>query len=395
MTHSDHKKYYTSFLKGHEGQLHFAAHSHHFWPDVTRKAHLDYWDDCALLSDQKWEKIFGTVIPKAQEHIAHLLGLKDSSQIVFAPNTHELLSRILSLFIGRSELKILTTSSEFHSWRRQIQRLQELPGVQVESLSTGDFFKNRRSLIEGLKKSLTKKPDLFFISQVFFDSGLALTDAELIELQEATDKTTLMIVDGYHGFGAIPTNLSKLEGKIFYLGGGYKYAQAGEGVGFMVVPKGDWRPAYTGWFAEYGKLSHPTGKEVGYTQDGMAFFGATQDPSGLYRFNATWDLFKDENLTLNKIHEHVISLQKYFIENLPKSFLERFSLNPLFTSDLSWHGHFLTLEAESLHSANEAYESLKGLKIITDLRGKRLRFGFGLYQSQGDIQEMIKRINTF
>jgi hypothetical protein len=55
----------------------------------------------------------------------------------------------------------------------------------------------------------------------------------------------------------------------------------------------------------------------------------------------------------------------------------------------------LTLEAESLHSANEAYESLKGLKIITDLRGKRLRFGFGLYQSQADIQEMIKRINTF
>jgi hypothetical protein len=37
--------------------LHFAAHSHHFWPDVSREAQLEYWDDCAKLSDEKWEKV--------------------------------------------------------------------------------------------------------------------------------------------------------------------------------------------------------------------------------------------------------------------------------------------------------------------------------------------------
>jgi hypothetical protein len=51
------KTLYQRFLDGHKGKLHFAAHSHHFWPDVTREAQLAYWDDCARLSDEKWDKI--------------------------------------------------------------------------------------------------------------------------------------------------------------------------------------------------------------------------------------------------------------------------------------------------------------------------------------------------
>jgi selenocysteine lyase/cysteine desulfurase len=395
MTHLDHKKYYSYFLKGHKGQDHFAAHSHHFWPDVTREAQLNYWDDCSILSDKKWDKIFGEVIPKAQTHIANILNLKNPNQIVFAPNTHELLSRILSLFLGKKELHILTTSSEFHSWRRQIQRLTELSGVHVQTLSTSGFLEDRRLLIDEIKNALKNNPDLFFVSQVFFDSGLAFTDAELIELQEACSKETIMVIDGYHGFGAIPTDLSKLEGKIFYLSGGYKYAQAGEGVGFMIVPQGDWRPAYTGWFAEYGELSKPPGTLVGYTNDALAFMGATQDPSGLYRFNATWDLFDSENLTINKIHEYIVSLQKDFIKWIPEAFLHKYSLKPLFSKDLSWHGHFLTFEAPSLSEATKAHEFLKGLNIIIDLRGQRLRFGFGLYQSREDVQRIATKLKEF
>jgi len=392
MTHLDHKKYYSYFLKGHEGQDHFAAHSHHFWPDVTREAQLNYWDDCSILSDKKWEKIFGEVIPKAQNHIAQILKLKNPNQIVFAPNTHELLSRILSLFLGKKELNILTTSSEFHSWRRQIQRLTELSGVHVQTLSTSEFLENRRSLIDEIKNALQNTPDLFFVSQVFFDSGLAFTDAELLELHESCSKDTIMVIDGYHGFGALPTDLSKLEGKIFYLGGGYKYAQAGEGVGFMVVPHGDWRPAYTGWFAEYGELSKPPGTQVGYTKDALAFMGATQDPSGLYRFNASWDLFIHEHLTINKIHEYIVSLQKDFIFQIPDAFLEKYSLTPLFSKELHWHGHFLTFEAPSLKVATEAYQFLKDLNIIIDLRGQRLRFGFGLYHSHGDVERITTKL---
>jgi len=385
MTHSDHKHLYSRFLKGHEGKLHFAAHSHHFWPDVTREAQLEYWDDCAITSDEKWDKIFSKVIPNAQAHIAEILNLKSKEQIVFAPNTHELTTRLLSLFLGKTSLSILTTTSEFHSWRRQILRLSELPEIKLDMVSADTFLANRRELIDNLKLKLKNSPDIFYVSQVFFDSGLAFTDDELLELTQSSSSETIIVIDGYHGFAAIPTNLAKLEGRVFYLSGGYKYAQAGEGVGFMVVPKGDWRPAYTGWFAEYSTLTQPREAKVGYAQDGMAFMGATQDPSGFYRFNAAWDLLKAESLSIRAIHKYVNNLQTFFLKNMPQEFLKTQALTPLYNPGLEWHGHFLTFESLTEPQARETQQKLKNKGILIDRRGRRLRFGFGLYHNENDI----------
>lgn len=392
MTLSGHKKFFSRFLSQHEGKLHFAAHSHHFWPDVSREAHLAYWDDCARLSDEKWGKVFGEVIPKAQKHIAKMLNLKYPEQIVFAPNTHELNTRILSLFLGKNGLKVLTTSSEFHSWKRQLSRIDELENVQVELIPTKTFLSAPDEFIQSVCEKLKSKPDLLFLSQVFFDSGLALSEEHLSKIISEAHKETIIVVDGYHGFAAIPTDLSKFEGRIFYLGGGYKYAMAGEGVGFLVVPKGDWRPAYTGWFAEYGELTKPAGKTVGYTKDGMAFFGATQDPSGLYRFNAIWDFWAAENITVSHIHEHVLSLQKAFLKLVPPSLFESRNLRPLFNPELKFHGHFLTFEASDEESAKTFENHLKSRQILIDRRGSRLRFGFGLYQDMGDLEAMTIRL---
>lgn len=388
----DLKGLYSKFLENHGDQLHFSAHSHHFWPDVTRDAHMEYWDDCSMTSDRKWEKIYSEVIPTAQYHIARLLNLKDPEQIAFAPNTHELTSRLLSLFLGKPSLKVLTSTSEFHSWRRQLTRLTELPQVEVTSVSSENFLSKRRDFIDHLKTELTHRPDIFFISQVFFDSGLALTDDELVELADATHADTLMVVDGYHGFAALPTDLSRLEGKVFYLGGGYKYAQAGEGVGFMVIPKGDWRPAYTGWFAEFADLSTPAGAKVGYANNWMAFMGATQDMSGLYRFNSVWGLFEHNGLKVSLIHEHVRTLQEAFLEKLDPGFVKLWQLTPFIPSNLSWHGHFLTFEAATTQLAEKCQEGLEKAGILIDRRGKRLRFGFGLYHDLEDIQELTGRL---
>jgi selenocysteine lyase/cysteine desulfurase len=382
------KTLYQRFLDGHQGKLHFAAHSHHFWPDVTREAQLAYWDDCAILSDEKWNKIFGEVIPQTQKYMAKILNLKDHEQIALAPNTHELSARLLSLFLGRSEIKILTTSSEFHSWRRQFLRLSELKQVKVHEVSTQDLLSNKTHFLAEIKNQLSKNYDLIFLSQVFFDSGLALTDEELADLIKEAPSKTLFVLDGYHGFGALPTNLAAVEGKIFYLGGGYKYAQAGEGVGFMVIPKGDWRPSYTGWFAEYGNLSRPPGSQVGYTQDAMAFMGATQDPSGFYRFNATWKLFNDLGLDVAQIHQYVRDLQLHFLAHLPKSFIENNQLSPMYHPSLTYHGHFLTFESPNAEEAMKLHEKLKEAKVLIDRRGARLRFGFGLYQDKSDVEAL-------
>src|SRR5690606_23672150 len=138
MIHSDLKKHYSRFLEGHGTSLHLAAHSHHFWPDVTREAQIEYWDDCAKASDEKWNKIFSEIIPKTQKHIAKILNLKDEQQIAFAPNTHELTSRLLSLFLGKSSLSVLTSTSECHSQKRQILRLKVQPAVS--SITSSAYY---------------------------------------------------------------------------------------------------------------------------------------------------------------------------------------------------------------------------------------------------------------
>jgi selenocysteine lyase/cysteine desulfurase len=393
MTLSNPKQYYSRFLKGHEGKLHFAAHSHHFWPDVSRDGHMAYWDDCAAHSDDKWSKIFSETIPKTQKHIAKILNLKDHEQIVLAPNTHELSTRLLSLFLGKKDLKILTTTNEFHSWRRQFLRLSEIPEIKIEQVDSTQFPIDRTAFLNQMKSELSKNYDVVFLSQVFFDSGTALTDEEIKSLVDATPTTTLFVLDGYHGFAAIPCDLSKLEGRIFYLGGGYKYAQGGEGIGFMVVPKGNWRPAYTGWYADQAHLSKTQSSQIAYADNGMAFMGATQDPSGFYRFNAVWDLFETLNIDVQGIHQYVLGLQKVFLKNLPKTLIQIWSLKPLFDQNLPWHGHFLTFEASSVEAAEKFQQTLILNHIIIDRRGTRLRFGFGLYQNEADVIELSSRLN--
>ena len=52
---------FSHFLGAEPGRLHFAAHSHHPWPDATRAAQLEAWDTAAGLPDGKWDLVLGPV----------------------------------------------------------------------------------------------------------------------------------------------------------------------------------------------------------------------------------------------------------------------------------------------------------------------------------------------
>jgi len=83
-------------LEAAPGRLHFAAHSHHLWPDVSFEGHQQAWLDAARFADDKWDHVFGTVWPTAQRHVASELNLSSAESIVFAPDTHEFVLRLLS-----------------------------------------------------------------------------------------------------------------------------------------------------------------------------------------------------------------------------------------------------------------------------------------------------------
>lgn len=374
------KKYYELFLKANQGIQHYASHSHHYWPDVTRQAMLDYWDDSAKYVDDKWNYFFQNKIPNVQKQIAQILNLTYPEQIVFAPNTHEFVLRILSCFKPGKKIKILTTDSEFYSFDRQINRLLEDKLIEVVKIPTQPFevFENR------FKEHLRAESwDLVFVSQVFFNSGYALSELNEI-VEKVNDPQTIVVIDGYHGFMALPTDLKAIENRIFYIAGSYKYAQGGEGACFMSVPKNSQlRPMNTGWFAGFSDLNSFS-KGVSYNKDGNRFAGSTMDYSALYRLEASLQLFSEAGITVQKIHEHVQRLQLNFLNDIASWDNIKFNglLNEknLLIHDKSNHGHFLTFEMSTVKMTKSLHDDFNRAGIRTDYRGNRWRFGFGLYQ---------------
>lgn len=378
------KRRYARFLAA--GRLHFAAHSHHLWPDVTRKAVLACWDDAARLWDDKWEHVLGQVLTEAQAHIARTLGLGRPTTIAFAPNTHEFLNRILSCFAGPGPVRVLSTDGEFHSFRRQSRRLAEAGVLDLDLVATEPFA----SFEDRFEAALAGRAfDLVYVSHVFFDSGFAVKD--LSRLCRAAPPETLVVIDGYHGFMALPTDLGPIEGRAFYLAGGYKYAMSGEGVCFLHVPAGcRLRPLNTGWFADFGALEEAPADGVAYAADGFRFMGATFDPTGLYRLNAVMRLLRQLGIEVADIHAHVLALQDTFLAALDRFEHPVFNARTLISErDQATRGHFLTFRHDG---AAQASRALARRNVVTDVRGDRIRLGFGAYHDGGDVRTLIERI---
>ncbi|HJW40111.1 MAG TPA: aminotransferase class V-fold PLP-dependent enzyme, partial [Rhizomicrobium sp.] len=358
--------------------LHVAAHSHHPWPDVTYDAQIAAWEDAARLLDHKWDHVFAATIPAAQTHIARQLALPDPATIAFAPNTHSLVLRILSCLPRDRPLCVLTTGSEFMSFARQFARLEEDGAVRVTRVTTEPF-----DTFEDRFAAEAQKPgwDLVFFSQVFFDSGFAVRDlAHLVGA--VADKSTFVVIDGYHGFMAVPTDLSAVADRAFYVAGGYKYAMAGEGACFLHAPLGYGpRPRDTGWYAGFAALEAGT-DSVPYASDGSRFLGATFDVSAIYRFNAVQDWLRAEGLTVQAMLAHVRHIEDLFLWEVRSPNVSRLTL---VVPEAARRGRFLAFRTPK---AGEIIERLAAHNIIADHRGDRLRIGFGIYHTEKDAKRL-------
>ena len=374
------KRLFSRTLGADSGRLHFAAHSHHLWPDASYDGQVGAWEDAARLADRKWDRVMGEVYPEAQREVAAELGTGMPEAIAFAPNTHELLVRLFAALPGGWPISVLTSDGEFHSARRQLARWEEAGAANVDRVSTEPFdtFPDRF-----LAAARAGDHRLIFVSQVMFGSGRIFDRIdELTALAKLEGRW--VVIDGYHAFMAIDRPISQSAAQsAFYLGGGYKYAMAGEGCGFMHVPPGfGERPRSTGWFAEFEDLSLPPG-QVGYAKDAGRFLGATFDPSALYRFTAIRRMLAENDLTTAAISAHTNALQQHLLGRLAATPLaEAELLNPLSDGP---HARFLAFRHRN---AQSWYEQLKARNVITDVRGDVLRIGFGIYQDATDVDRL-------
>jgi selenocysteine lyase/cysteine desulfurase len=367
--------------------LHFAAHSHHPWLDVTLAAQTECWNDAAALLDRKWEKIFGQIVPEAKTHVARVLNLPGPETLVFGENTHEFLLRILSCLPQGRAFRILTTDGEFHSFTRQIARLEEagcasVTRIETEPLATfaGRFAAAARNGVH----------EFIYFSQVFFNSGFWIEDLNAI-VRAVPSPETLVAIDGYHGFMAVPTDLSAIADRAFYLAGGYKYAMAGEGAVFMHCPPGAApRPVNTGWYAEFAHLADRKPGTIGYACNAERFAGATFDPVGIYRLNAVMRWITLEGLSVGKMLGHAHKLQDRLVSALKAG--THCVTGPNLVVPLSERrGRFLTFRTDR---ANTIQQNLEAKDILTDARGDRLRIGFGVYHDEGDVDRLAHALDS-
>jgi len=364
-------------------RLHFAAHSHHLWPDASFEGQIRAWDEANRFADRKWDLVFGEVVPEAQKHIAAELSLPDPDTVVFASNTHDFLIRLFS-GVETKPVRILTTDGEFHAFRRQAERWEEAGEAVVTRVPLAPFKTFNDRFVAAAQVG---GHDLIVVSQVFFKTGQAFDRiADLAAL--ADPEGPWVVIDGYHGFMATPTDLSAVADRIFYVAGGYKYAMSGEGAGFLHAPPGFCpRPVITGWFAEFGDLEGPPGGVL-YRTDGGRFWGATSDFTALYRFNGVRRMLDGAGLTTAEVSAHALTLQTRFSQALKAGECgvlgEAEVLNPV-VGDAP-RARFLALKHPD---AQDWRARLLEAGVITDVRDDTIRFGFGLYQDAADVERLI------
>ncbi|MGH8916687.1 MAG: hypothetical protein ACRDZM_19505, partial [Acidimicrobiia bacterium] len=202
---------FSRFLRAVPGRLHFAAHSHHPWPDVSYEAHQRAWLEAAEMMDDKWDHIFGHVIPSARARVANVIGVADPATLTFGPNTHSLLVRLFSCL--DPPVRVLSTDAEFHSFNRQSRRWEEAGLAIVDRVPTEPFDTFNERFI---REARAGAHDLIYLSQVFSDSGFVVSDLDQI-VSSVPENRTFIVIDGYHAFMARPVHLGAIQDRVFYL----------------------------------------------------------------------------------------------------------------------------------------------------------------------------------
>jgi kynureninase len=362
-------------------RLLLTGHSHQAWPDCGFEGQTRAWLDAARYVDDKWEQAFAQA-ERVRQGFARLLGDATGS-LALGANTHELVVRLLSAMPLRTRPRLVTTDGEFHSIRRQLDRLEE-EGLTVVRVAESPV----ETLAARLSQAVDDRTALVLVSAVFFDTGRIARGLAGVAASCRAHGSRLL-VDAYHALNVVPFSLAD-EGleDTFVVGGGYKYCQLGEGNCFLRIPPGaDLRPVVTGWYSEFTVLADgPRAERVAYGQGGDRFAGATYDPTSHYRAAIVFDFFRDRGLTpelLRQVSRHQIGL-------LAAAF-DRLDVDPAVVSRdrtcaLEEVGGFLALRSPV---AADLVRRLRDRGVMTDARGEVLRLGPAPYLSDRQLGDAV------
>jgi kynureninase len=362
-------------------RLLLTGHSHQAWPDVAWEGVQEAYADAAEHVDDKWGRAFGKADRVRRGYAARLAD--PDGDYALGASVHELLVRFLSALPLGERPWLVTTDGEFHSLRRQLDRLGEA-GVKIERVPAHPAA----DVGERLAAAVCEGAAAVLVSAVFFETahvagGLRALAARCAEVGAE------LLVDVYHALNVMPFPLAAhgLE-RAFVTGGGYKYMQLGEGCCFLRIPPGcRLRPVVTGWFAEFETLDRAAeASAVPYPGGAGRFAGATYDPVSHYRASRVLDFFDAQGLTQELLRE--VSLHQIGV--LERGF-DALGLDPAVIDrdrgvPKERRGGFLALRAPG---AARLVAALRARGVHTDARGGTLRLGPAPYLSDRQLGDAL------
>lgn len=363
-------------------RLLLTGHSHQAWPDVARDAVLEAYDDAALAVDEKWELAFARA-DRLRDGVRTLLA-DPGAEVALGGSTHELVVRFLSAVDLPARPRVVTTDGEFHSARRQLDRLGEA-GIEVVTVAVDPVD----TLAERMAAAVDERTAAVVVSSVLFETARVVPHLDALAAACARTGTELL-VDAYHQLGVVPLDLGDAGlADAWVVGGGYKYLQLGEGNCFLRLPAHaeQRRPVVTGWYAEFGDLSHAEAGTVVYAAGAARFAGSTYDPTSHYRASRVLDFFVEQGLTperLRRISQHqravlttafdALAADDHVITRDRETPPERF-------------GGFLSLTTPHAQALQAA---LRERGVRTDSRGDHLRLGPAPYLTDDQLREAVQ-----
>lgn len=363
-------------------RLLLTGHSHQAWPDVGFEGQVEAWEDAAALVDEKWARA-AEKANRVRRGFARLLGERDGV-IALGQNTHELVVRFLSALPLRERPRLVTTDGEFHTLRRQMDRLAEDGRVEIVKVSAEPAV----AIAGRLVAAVNDRTAAVLASSVLFDNAHIVPD--LGSVAAACRRAGAeFLVDAYHHLNVVPFSLEGMGlTDAFVVGGGYKYCQLGEGNCFLRVPPGRerLRPLVTGWYSEFARLPERAAGAVPYGEGAARWAGATYDPTSHYRAVRVFDFFEEEGLTpdlLRALSQHQVGLlaERFDALTLDPHVIARDRATPREAI-----GGFLALRSPR---AGAIRERLRARGVLTDSRGDLLRLGPAPYLTDEQLAEAI------
>lgn len=373
------RPHYSAFLR--PGRILLTGHSHQAWPDVAREGLLEAFDDAAAFADAKWARA-AEAADAVRAAVAGRIGARPED-IALAPNTHELVTRFLSALDWRRRRHLVTTDGEFHSLARQLARFEEA-GIAVTRVPATPL----ETLGARLAAAVRADTAALLASTVLFRTAAVVPDLAAAAAA-ARDAGAEVLFDAYHAFNVVPFTVAELGGDaVFVVGGGYKYAQWGEGCCWMRVPPGcTLRPVYTGWFADFADRARPRRDgPVGYGTTGAdRFAGSTYDPSSHYRARAVIRFFDAYGLTVPRLR--ALSLRQ--TGRLRAALAGDFDV--VTPAEDARRGGFVAVR---LPDAVEVAAALRARGVFTDARGDLLRLGPAPYVTDAELDAAVEALRS-